>query len=81
MKCPACLAFGVENDAVSTVQGTLYCSQHAVEALRVSVDPRGIRGPMRGGPANMAPMSQFTPPPQFAQETTPPAPPATPTES
>jgi hypothetical protein len=39
MYCPACLQSSVVTEAVSQVGGTLFCGQHAVEALTRSMKP------------------------------------------
>lgn len=56
MLCPACLTYDVEREANTTVEGTQYCPQHGVEALRTIARTEPLRG------NRSASRRDFTPP-------------------
>ena len=66
MFCPACLAYGAETVAETTVNGTQFCRAHGVHALQL---PSNVPGGGRGRPG------RFAPPAASIAQSLPPIPP------
>lgn len=67
MLCPACLISGVNTEAVSQVDGTLFCGVHATEALTMPKNARG--GAARGQTISFSPVEIVRPVVRYATST------------